>query len=260
MKIFYDHIRSYVVLCDPDNEIVEEKLNNYLIDLMDNIGDEQQNVQRINRKDQYLLVDGHANLRGRALIDAIKIFLKNHSIDYEEIAGVEISQHSTQHVDVSMGESGGGSADDTEQIENGIEPLVNVINEFDDIQTFASCEGHQQRSDHHAPAYVTWKATSLKGLNYSTFILKNAINEVWEKVIIENPKSFGSTQTINRILLTFHTSLWETQNNHKIAPVIGENFYKLTFYYQHNLQEKVFDIITNITKCIIKLNEKHKNN
>jgi|TARA_Y100001951_G_C11232709_1_gene235599 hypothetical protein len=235
-----------IVAFDPDHKINEDELNKYLISLIDKIDGHSQSVERAMRKEEYLIINQYANINVNTLIDVFKKFLEQSKIVYEwnDKFSNEISLDIFPSRDISTGEMGGGITSDTEQIEKGIEPLVEILNEFEGIHTFGSCEGHDTDI---SSAYVTYTTSSIDGLNYSTFILKNAINNIWEKIDNEN---FSIFQTTNRILLTFNTSLWRNSeygsNGDVRGAKYGENFYKFNFTYDYKFQKLVFNIIKDI--------------
>lgn len=240
-----------IIAVDPDHKINEDELNKYLISLIDKIDGHSQLVERAIRRNGYLILEQHANLSVNILINVFKKFLEQSKIEYvwDDTMSDEISLDILPNRDISTGEIAGGIVPDTEQIEKGIEPLVEILNEFEGIKTFTSCEGHSDRIfkyDGRCLAYVNWTASSLDGLNYSTFILKNAIKTVWEKI---DNESFNIYQTTNRISLSFSTSLWKS-DNYSPAQCRGarpkENFYKLDFPYEYKFQPVVFKIIKDI--------------
>jgi hypothetical protein len=231
-----------IVAFDPDHKINEYELNNYLISLIDKIDGHSQSVERAMRKEEYLIINQYANINVNTLIDVFKKFLEQSKIEYVWDDKFFADINFFPNRDISTGETAGGITPDTKQIEKGIEPLVEILNEFEGIQTFTSCEGHDGR----CLAYVNWKASSLDGLNHSTFILKSAIKTVLEKIDNEN---FSTTQTTNRILLTFNTSLWKSDkylsaNSRAARP--EENYYKFEFTYEYKFQKLVFNIIKDI--------------
>ena len=237
---------STIIAFDPDHKVNEEELNKYLISLIDKIDGHSQSVERAMRKEEYLIINQYANINVNTLIDVFKKFLEQSKIVYEwnDKFSNEISLDIFPSRDISTGEMGGGITSDTEQIEKGIEPLVEILNEFEGIHTFGSCEGHDTDI---SSAYVTYTASSIDGLNHSTFILKSAIKTVLEKIDNEN---FSTTQTTNRILLTFNTSLWRNSeygsNGDVRGAKYGENFYKFNFTYDYKFQKLVFNIIKDI--------------
>lgn len=237
-----------IVAVDPDHKINEDELNKYLISLIDKIDGHSQLVERVIRRNGYLTLHQYANVSVNTLIDVFKKFLEQSKIEYvwDDTMSDEISLDILPNRDISTGEIAGGIVPDTKQIEKGIEPLVEILNEFEGIKTFTSCEGHDGRRRKECLAYVNWTASSLDGLNYSTFILKNAIKTVWEKI---DNESFNIYQTTNRISLSFSTSLWKS-DNYSPANSRGarpkENFYKLDFPYEYKFQKVVFNIIKDI--------------
>ncbi len=240
-----------IVAVDPDHKINVDELNKHLISLIDKIDGHSQLVQRAIRQKEYLLINQYANVSVNILVDIFNKFLEQYKIEHVWSDNFEISLDNLYlpNRDFSTGETAGGITPDTEQIEKGIEPLVEILNEFEGIKTFTSCEGHSDRIfkyDGRCLAYVNWTASSLDGLNYSTFILKNAIKTVWEKI---DNESFNIYQTTNRISLSFSTSLWKS-DNYSPAQCRGarpkENFYKLDFPYEYKFQPVVFKIIKDI--------------
>lgn len=239
-----------IVAVDPDHKINVDELNKHLISLIDKIDGHSQLVQRAIRQKEYLLINQYANVSVNILVDIFNKFLEQYKIEHVWSDNFEISLDNLYlpNRDFSTGETAGGVTPDTKQIEKGIEPLVEILNEFEGIQTFASCEGHDER----ALAYVNWTASSLDGLNYSTFILKNAIKTVWEKIrkYRQMNEDFNSYKTTNRISLKFNTSLWRNSEYGSGATVsgakYGENYYQFYFPYEYRLQREVFNIIKDI--------------
>ncbi|MAT09121.1 MAG: hypothetical protein CL707_08480 [Chloroflexi bacterium] len=240
-----------IVAFDPDHKINVDELNKYLISLIDKIDGHSQLVQRAIRQEEYLLINQYANVSVNFLVDIFNKFLEQFKIEYDwdDKFSDESFSDFLPNRDISTGEMAGGKTPDTKQIEKGIEPLVEILNEFEGIQTFTSCEGHDDRRRGESLAYVNWRASSLDGLNYSTFILKNAIKTVWEKI---DNKDFNTYQTTNKISLKFNTSLWRNSEYGSRDGVCvrgakyGENFYKFDFPYEYRLQKLVFNIIKDI--------------
>ena len=241
-----------IIAFDPDHKINEDELNKYLISLIDKIDGHSQLVERVMRRNEYLIINQYANINANILLDVFRKFLEQSKIEYVWDDKFFADINFFPNRDISTGEMAGGITPDTEQIEKGIEPLVEILNEFEGIQTFGSCEGH----DGGCLAYVNWKAFSLDGLNYSTFILKNAINNIWNKIDNEN---FSTAQTTNKICLSFNTSLWrnlEYGSTGKIKGAkYGENYYKFEFTYEYKFQKLVFNIIKDIAFEMKKINE-----
>jgi len=251
-------LKNYtIVAVDPDHKINEDELNKYLISLIDKIDGHSQLVERAMRRNEYLLINKYANINAKTLLDVFIKFLEQSKIEYfwDDKFSDEISLDNLffPNRDISTGETAGGITPDTKQIEKGIEPLVEILNEFEGIKTFTSCEGHDEKR-RVCLAYVNWTASSLDGLNHSTFILKNAIKTVWEK--FNNDENFSTVQTTNKILLTFNTSLWRNLEYGSAlgGAKFGENYYKFEFTYEYKFQKLVFNIIKDIVLEMRKLN------
>jgi hypothetical protein len=253
---------NYIIVHDPDFKIKENLLNKLFIILVDKIDGNDQDIKRAKRKGEYVLVSGHANIKYELLISVFKDFLKKFKIGYDwkdVISAEDVTLFNDLNFlpteDLSIGAIGGGVPDDITEIEKGIKPVVDVLNLFDGVRTFGSCEGHLIKESFQSRAYVTWKACSIDGLNYSTFLLKNAINKVWEKNGLIDHEDFNFQQTTNRITLIFNTGYWEPARG-RTAPLPGENYYQFTFKYEYRLQKLVFVIIEDIAKDMI--NEKYE--
>tara|TARA_B100000809_G_C15130256_1_gene528087 strand:- start:2624 stop:3385 length:762 start_codon:yes stop_codon:yes gene_type:complete len=243
-----------IIAFDPDHKINEDELNKYLISLIDKIDGHSQLVERAMRRNEYLIINQYANINANILLDVFRKFLEQSKIEYVWDDKFFADINFFPNRDVSTGEIAGGITPDTKQIEKGIEPLVEILNEFEGIHTFGSCEGHDADI---SSAYVTYTASSLDGLNHSTFILKSAIKTVWEKIDNEN---FSTTQITNRIYLSFNTSLWRNSeygsNGDVRGAKYGENFYKFNFTYDYKFQKLVFNIIKDIVLEMKNLCEK----
>ena len=245
---------NYIIAHDPHSKIEIDSLNKLLVSLVD--------IERAKRKGEYLLIAGHANIKYELLTRTFQDFLKKYQIGYDwrdKISTEDISLFNELNLlpteDPTTGATGGGVPDDTVEIESGILPLVTVLNTFDGIRTFGSCEGHYVDSDFPLSAYISWTACNINGLNYSTFLLKNAINGIWEKRKLNDDENFNEKQLTNRITLSFNTGYWKPARL-RTAPLPGENFYHFLFNYRYKFQEIVFNIINDIAEHII--NEKYE--
>ena len=174
---------NYIIAHDPHSKIEIDSLNKLFVSLVDKIGgSDQDSIERAKRKGEYLLIAGHANIKYELLARTFQDFLKQFEIGYDwrgESSADNISLFNELNIlpteDPSTGAIGGGVPDDNQnEIELGILPLVTILNTFDGIRTFGSCEGHYVKSD-FLNAYISWTACNINGLNYSTFLLKNAI-------------------------------------------------------------------------------------
>ena len=253
--------QNYIIAHDPDYKIDADSLNELFISLVDKIGENVQEIERAKRKGEYLLIAGHANIKYELLAQVFQDFLKKSLISYnwkDEISIEDIELYKELNLltteDPSTGSFGGGVPNDSVEIEAGILPLVNVLNTFDGIRTFGSCEGHYVDSE-FLNAYISWTACNIDGLNYSTFLLKNAINSVWEKRKLNDNKDFNVNQVINRTTLSFNTGYWKPGRG-RIAPLPGENYYFFVFDYQFKFRSLVFNIIDDIAEHMI--NEKYE--
>jgi len=253
--------QNYIIAHDPNYLIDTDTLNKLIISSVDKIGDTNQEIYRAKRKDEYLVIAGHANIKYEKLRAILQDFLMGEEIGYDwkdEISAEDIELYKELNLltteDPSTGSFGGGVPDDTVEIEAGILPLVDVLNTFDGIRTFGSCEGHYVDSE-FLNAYITWTACNIDGLNYSTFLLKNAINSVWEERKLHDDENFNVTQLINRITLTFNTGYWKPSRM-RTAPLPGENYYYFRFDYQFKFRKLIFSIIDDIAEHMI--NEKYK--
>lgn len=254
--------QNYIIAHDPNYLIDVDSLNKLFITIVDKIDGNDQEIERAKRKGEYLLIAGHANIKYELLAQIFQEFLKKFEIGYnwkDVISAEDITLFNELDIipteDPSIGATGGGTSEDTFEIEKGIKPVVDVLNLFDGVRTFGSCEGHLIKESFHSMAYVTWKACSIDGLNYSTFLLKNAINKVWEKNGLIDHEDFNFQQPTNRITLIFNTGYWEPARG-RTASLPGENYYQFTFGYEYRLQKLVFDIIEDIAEHVI--NEKYE--
>ena len=256
-------INNYIIAHDPHSKIEIDSLNKLFVSLVDKIGgSDQDSIERAKRKGEYLLIAGHANIKYELLARTFQDFLKQFEIGYDwrgESSADNISLFNELNIlpteDPSTGAIGGGVPDDNQnEIELGILPLVTILNTFDGIRTFGSCEGHYVKSD-FLNAYISWTACNINGLNYSTFLLKNAINGVWEKRKLNDDENFNINQIINRITLSFNTGYWKPARL-RTAPLPGENFYHFRFDYEFKFRSLVFNIINDIAEHII--NEKYE--
>ena len=253
---------NYIIVHDPDSKIRADLLNKLFITLVDKIDGNDQEIERAKRKGEYLLIAGHANIKYELLSSIFVEFLKKFKIGYnwkDVLSDKDKKLFNELNIipteDPSIGATGGGVPVDTFEIEKGINPLVVVLNMFDGVRTFGSCEGHLIKKLSQSRAYVTWKACSIDGLNYSTFLLKNAINNVWEKNGLIDDENFNFQQQTNKIKLTFNTGYWKPALL-RTAPLPGENYYEFAFTYHFDFQKLVFDIIKDIAEHMI--NEKYE--
>ncbi len=253
--------QNYIIAHDPNYLIDADSLNKLFISLVDKIGDNNQEIERAKRKDEYLVIAGHANIKYKLLAEIFQDFLKKSEIGYDwkdEISAEDIELFKELNFltteDPSIGSFGGGATADTVEIEAGILPLVNVLNTFDGIRTFGSCEGHYVDSE-FLNAYISWTACDIDGLNYSTFLLKNAINSVWEERKLHDDENFNVKQLTNTITLTFNTGYWKPERL-RTAPLPGENYYYFRFDYKFKFRSLIFNIIDDIAEHMI--NEKYE--
>tara|TARA_B100001996_G_scaffold60309_1_gene43094 strand:- start:685 stop:1509 length:825 start_codon:yes stop_codon:yes gene_type:complete len=257
--------QNYIIAHDPDYLIDTGALNKLFISLVDKIGDNNQEIERAKRKDEYLVIAGHANIKYEKLRVVIQDFLKGEEIGYDwkdDISAEDIELFKELNFfpaeDPSIGSFGGGASKDTPKIELGIEPLVDALNMFDGIRTFGSCEGHNNHQGlgqaGRTKAYVSWTACNIDGLNYSTFLLKNAINKVFEKRGLNRKEGSTAGRVIN---LNFNTGYWKPARYRK-APLPGENYYHFEYEYNYDpdTQKLVFDVIADIAEDMV--NEKYK--
>ena len=130
--------QNYIIAHDPNYLIDADSLNKLFISLVDKIGDNNQEIERAKRKDEYLVIGGHANIKYKLLAQIFQDFLKKSEIafDWKDVISAEdielfkeLNFLTTE--DPSIGSFGGGVTADTVEIEAGILPLVNVLNTFD---------------------------------------------------------------------------------------------------------------------------------
>lgn len=270
---------NYIIAHDPDSKLSVDLLNKVVISLTDKIGDSDQKIKRVMKTGEYVSIAGHANIKYEVLTHMLKEFLVKFDLGFnweDNISDENVLLFKKLNIlpaeDPFISSMGGGTGKDTHQIELGIEPLVDALNMFDGIRTFGSCEGHNvgRTRDTHtmgvdvgdenqlqkvpSKAYVSWTACNIDGLNYSTFLLKNAINKVFEKRGLI-PKE-GSTEG-RVITLSFNTGYWKP-DLYRTAPLPGENYYHFEYEYNYDseTQKLVFDIIADIAEDIV--NEKYQ--
>ncbi|SVB23767.1 uncharacterized protein METZ01_LOCUS176621, partial [marine metagenome] len=123
---------------DPYCKINEGELNKCIVSLIDKIDGSYQSVERAKRKGKYLLISQYANMAGNVLIDVFKKFLEQSKIDYDDKLSDEDKTLFDEfdflpNKDLVSREQGGSIVTDSREIEKGIEPLVEVLNEFKDI-------------------------------------------------------------------------------------------------------------------------------
>jgi len=248
-----------IIAHDPHSIIEIDSLNELLVSLIDKIGDNNQDIERAKRDGEYLCIAVYANLKWELLTGTFQEFLKKSLISYnwkDRISDEDISLFNELNLlpseDPHTGSTGGGTPDDTTEIELGILPLVTALNAFDGIRTFGSCEGHEEPKI-YSSAYVSWTACNIDGLNYSTFLLKNAINNVWEERKLNDDDLWNTKR--RRITLSFNTGYWKPAPA-RLAPLPGENYYNFLFAYDFKNQSFVFDLIKDIAEHMI--NEKYE--
>jgi len=255
---------NYIVAHDPDSKLSVDLLNKVIISLTDKIGDSEQKIERVRKTGEYVSIAGYANLKYEVLTQMLEDFLVKFDLGFhweDDISDEKVLLFKKLNIlpaeDAFINSMGGGEGKDTPKIELGIEPLVDALNMFDGIRTFGSCEGH---NDHQGlgqagrtKAYVSWTACNIDGLNYSTFLLKNAINKVFEKRGLNQE---GTTQP-PPINLFFNTGYWKPAR-YRTAPLPGENYYHFEYEYNYNpeTQKLVFDVIADIAEDIV--NEKYQ--
>jgi len=227
---------SYLLIKDLESVINIQILNGLINDELKNRNDiyDLDEVKRAITRKPYVIICGHASLKGNELLHFIKSYLVN--IDavwkYDKFSPEEILKVKDllPIFHVIGGNSHGGTYKDTQTIDKEVIPLCNVINKIPGIETFASCSGHG--GCRHL--YVTFISKDLESLNNFTKLMTDAIDEVYPK--------YNFASQVNPTM-QFNWGNWE----HRVG-----TYFDFRIQYSVEDEHSVYSFVKDISENILK--------
>ena len=140
----------FLIIEDPKNSLLADSLN-FIININMEL---EYDVNRVKRIGKFILVAAYATMTSEKIIE----LFKDNRIDLVP-EDFEITEEVYKYFPAYNRVRGtfmNGGIPDSDELDEGIKPLVDVLNKFPGIKTFASCDGHGERF-----ADILWKAKDL---------------------------------------------------------------------------------------------------
>ena len=239
MVILYKYANSYVIDNTSyiiDNNLLGKVINQWLKD------SKELNTSNMSRCDEYcgyIIVCPYGSLSGKDLLWFLRTYLAVNNIPFEyqgELPSeLVISLRSKlPNLNGYTGEQSGSSVSDTSELEDGIKPLCDVLNELPFIETFSSCEGH----------------------------VKNGSGTLYVLFTIEGKDKFNNLNDLSRVLDSSFENIWAKYSTLKGMvipqfrfgyghwPGLEHIYFEIRMTYIDHLQDTLFKAIKDISKLI----------
>lgn len=181
----YKYAHVYILHHDysVDSEVLGKVINLYL---QNNI-DKDLTIGRCAEVENFIIVSPYADLRGSLLYSVIIETFSALDIEYEykeeELPEeyFDLLEDYLPYYSLRRGTQHGGRVEDDRGVEDGVQPLVEVFNEYPGLGTFASCEGHQE-----SPLYIAFYVDTMSNFDFFTKQLDKWLEETWKKYSLRN--------------------------------------------------------------------------
>lgn len=263
MIIIYKFNDNTNVIFDPRNEIDCNNINEQYIDnlkqdpnlvLNDTIKNQGTTLAQIRftRTDRWIVACGYADNGNILLLKTLKDYCNKRKIHYsdkktpvpEDVQELLLREEKLPETVNYRGAQGGGSTEDQSDIEIGVLPLVDAMNEFDGINTFGSCEGHAHGDHKITKANISFKADNIEALHKLGISLDRACQKMYNEFKLDENDNFNVNQLTNRIDTHFYAGYWKNKED---APS-DEVFFDFQYHYHIDFQDQVFEHIKFIAK------------
>lgn len=180
-------------------EITQElKSNNWIV--------EDSGIQRCHYKgDGYFTIDPHANFRSDRIHKLVEEMCELFGFEKRKMSLYsnmpEDIKQKLPYFNVGGGWQAGGTNNDESGIDEHIFPLVEVLNQYEGLETFSSCDGHYKTSP-----YILWyhRDNNMNTLHKVLLDLTDAGNDVLYDLKL--------SRDIIGFDLTCEPDLWTTKN------------------------------------------------
>ena len=202
-----------LILKTSEYQIDIDDLNNQISQWLrthDKTGDD---VSRAYKDNDYIIISGHGTLTCDKLIEFIEQYLVGKvSYKYQSIRLPKSVQNKIPQCNVIGGGQYGGLQEDTDEIDPGVKPLVESINNVDGITTFSSCDGHNGKK----ALYVCFYSDDQQSAENAIYQLTTYCNEFVEtatfdniSVVIDIQANYGVWRDFKGMYYTFKVSYSE---------------------------------------------------
>jgi len=224
---------SYLI----DIERLAKVMNYFLIEKKELRGLDVK-TNRIGRNKNYIVIGPYGSLTDETLFDFIASYLECNSLEYKDLrdlgcpeSALVLLKNVLPRINARKGDQCGGGLQDSVGIDFGVESLCTVINKFDGITTFSSCEGHDNQST--GTLYVLFTAFSLECLHP----LSKSIDKNLEILY----KEYDFEKMLHELILGFDYGHW---------PDIQRTYFEFRIRYSIKYQNDVFERIKVLSKLM----------
>jgi len=192
--VFYEKIMQ-TVFCKvslPESEIEKicDEISTNINDALrkENLIVEDVNIARCDSKGEgYFSIDPHAIFRIEYLVKTLKEMCEKHNFQMKQaalyaVAPVHIKRQ-LPYFNKASGWQAGGTNNDEFGIDENIDPLVKVLNAYEGVETFSSCEGHFSTSP-----YILWfhRDNNMDNLHKVLLDITDAANDTTTEMDLEH--------------------------------------------------------------------------
>lgn len=233
--ILAKYAENTYVIKETDQQInlahLNEIINNFLKNRNELRNDSA--VKRAIRYSGYIIICCYASLSKETLFEFITTFLTEYNIDFEikELTktDLDIIYNLLPIVSVRKNDQHGGVNNDTPTIDPNVLALSEVLNKYDGITTFSSCEGHVEKSFDEANFYILFKVNNQLAIDILSKDLWVTLEDVMRKFKINPPE------------LLFDYGDW---------PSVMSTYYEIRVKYIEQEQEQVFKAMDYLAKLL----------
>lgn len=232
MKLYWQ--RGYIVIEEDHlgqanefliNEVINEILKKRKLITRD--------IKRCVRKDNYLVICPYGSLSGYSLLHLVERLIKDNSYNIDFYIPNEVEEKLENFIPIPSdydGSTSSGATEDSKEVDENVKCLVEVMNMFDGVNTFSSCEGHPPQGN----LYVCFDCDSIPNLNRIAYYFDKYLSVVWYKYGID---------TVNyKAQLIFKYGKW---------PHRPGVFFEFRFNYDYSKKNVVFEAVKEMS-CLIK--------
>jgi hypothetical protein len=237
MVTIYQYNNSYV-LDNTSYEVDVLKLGKVINQWLKDSGELQQDsMSRCSDVGGYVIIAPYGSLGGDNLLDFLRQYLKITQAPFEFVGDLPHDLVKPLMADLPKvtnytKEQAGGSTQDTREIEAGVKPLCDALNELPFVETFSSCEGHFRHDS---------------GTLYVLFLISpdapdrfEVINDLSLRLDKHFEKAWSRFQPLQRTVVPtfmFNRGYW---------PGMEHIYFEIRIVYQGKYKETVFNAVKYI--------------
>lgn len=240
MVRMYKYSNNYILdntTYDIDLNLLGKTINRWLKDVGEiSINNDMTRCQEVGG---YIIVCPYGSLNGNDLYEFIRSFLLAVETPFQFEGNLPESLASTLPMDLPelrnyKDEQYGGGVNDTDELDQGVEPLCDALNSFPFVETFSSCHGHIKQGS--GTLYVLFKIVGenrFESLDNLTTLLDQTFHTVWDEFSLNSEKIFPQ--------FLFGKGNWND---------VKGIYFEIRLYYRTESKDIVFLAIQKLSKLL----------